>query len=153
MDTLTSVSACRHTTLHITTGHPTEFVDLTERLERLVAQSNVRFGILTVQTLHTTTAVIINEHERQLLADFRALLERIAPDDVAYRHDAAPPRTLAERANGHAHCRALLLPPSVCLTIADGRLRLGRWQRVFLLELDGPRERELSVLIIGEGRP
>jgi thiamine phosphate synthase YjbQ (UPF0047 family) len=58
--------------------------------------------------------------------------------------------TAAERPNGHAHCRALLLPPSACLNVADGRLLLGQWQRVFLVELDGPREREISALLLGE---
>jgi secondary thiamine-phosphate synthase enzyme len=55
-----------------------------------------------------------------------------------------------ERRNGHAHCRALLLGSSVAVNVANGRLQLGRWQRVFLVELDGPRTREVSVLVIGE---
>jgi thiamine phosphate synthase YjbQ (UPF0047 family) len=58
--------------------------------------------------------------------------------------------TDAERPNGHAHCRALLLPSSACLNVNGGRLLLGRWQRVFFVELDGPRERELSVFVISE---
>ena len=58
--------------------------------------------------------------------------------------------TDAERPNGHAHCQALLLPSSACLNVVQGRLRLGQWQRVFFVELDGPRERDLSVLIVGE---
>ena len=55
-----------------------------------------------------------------------------------------------ERPNGHAHCRALLLPTSALLNVAGGRLQLGRWQRIFLVELDGPRIREVSVLAFGE---
>jgi secondary thiamine-phosphate synthase enzyme len=156
MDTLSTVSISRHTTLQFTTRQPTEFIDLTDRLERLVAESGVRTGMLVVQTLHTTMAVIVNEHERRLLVDFQSLLERIAPDDGSYLHDAPERmRTLppTERENGHAHCRALLLPASVTLTIIDGRLRLGRWQRVFLLELDGPQDRQVAALAIGEGRP
>jgi thiamine phosphate synthase YjbQ (UPF0047 family) len=58
--------------------------------------------------------------------------------------------TDTERPNGHAHCRALLLPSSVSLNVASGRLVLGQWQRVFLVELDGPREREISALLLGE---
>ena len=154
MDTLTPASACRYTTIHVTTTQPTEFVDLTDRLERLVADAGFRFGILNVQTLHTTTAVVVNEHEPLLLADFQVLLEAAAPGDGRYRHDDTSVRTVnmtdAERPNGHAHCRALLLPSSACLNVAQGRLRLGQWQRVFFVELDGPRERDLSVLIVGE---
>ena len=74
----------------------------------------------------------------------RPCSRRAAPRDGRYRHDDPAVRTVNltadERPNGHAHCRALLLPTSVCLNIVDGRLQLGRWQRVFFVELDGPRE-------------
>lgn len=155
METLTPVSACRHSTrIRLDTTCPTEFIDLTDRIERLIAGAGLRFGIVNVQTLHTTTAVIVNEHEPLLLADFQSLLEAAAPGDGRYRHDDSSVRsvnlTAVERPNGHAHCRALLLPPSACLNVTEGRLLLGRWQRVFFVELDGPREREISVLIFGE---
>ena len=155
METLTPVSACRHTTrIHVTTSQPTEFIDLTDRLEALVVRAGLRFGILNVQTLHTTTAIVVNEHEPLLLADFQAVLEAAAPGDGPYQHDDVTARTVnltdAERPNGHAHCRALLLSPSACLNVVGGRLLLGRWQRVFFVELDGPRDREISVLIFGE---
>ncbi len=155
METLTPVSACRLTTsMHLTTTHPTEFIDLTDRLQRLVTDAGLRFGIMNVQTLHTTTGVVVNEHEPLLLADFQSLLEAAAPNDGRYQHDDTNTRTVnltdAERPNGHAHCRALLLPSSACLNVVEGRLFLGRWQRVFFVELDGAREREVSVLIFGE---
>lgn len=154
MDTLAATSTVRHTSIHITTLRPTEFIDLTDRLEAIVSGLRIRAGLVNVQTRHTTTAVIVNEHEPGLLADFTALLERSAPAGGAFRHHEAPARsgdtTAAERPNGHAHCRALLLPSSAGLNVAGGRLQLGRWQRVFLVELDGPQERELSVLVAGE---
>jgi secondary thiamine-phosphate synthase enzyme len=155
METLTPASTFRHTSIHVTTRQPTEFIDLTDQLEGLIADAGLRVGILNVQTLHTTTAVLVNEHEPLLLTDFKALLEAAAPVDGRYRHDDATMRTVnvtrAERPNGHAHCRALLLPSTACLNVAQGRLLLGQWQRVFLVELDGPRERNISVLIFGEG--
>jgi len=155
MDTLASHSLCRHSAIRLTTRYATEFIDLTDRLVRLVADSGIGSGLLNVQTLHTTTAIIVNEHEPLLLADFQTLLEGAAPDDGRYRHDDVTVRTVnvsaEERSNGHAHCRALLLAPSVCLNVAGGRLVLGRWQRVFLVELDGPRDREISTLVVGEG--
>ena len=155
MDTLTPVSACRYiTSIRLRTTQPTEFIDLTDRLQRLVADAGLRFGILNVQTLHTTTAVVVNEHEPLLLADFQSLLEAAAPNDGRYQHDDTTTRTVnltdAERPNGHAHCRALMLPSSACLNVTDGRILIGRWQRVFFVELDGPREREVSVLVFGE---
>jgi secondary thiamine-phosphate synthase enzyme len=154
METPTALATPRYTRIRVATSRPVEFIDLTDRLARLVADSAVQAGILSLQTLHTTTAVLVNEHERLLLDDFRDLLDRLAPDDGRYAHDDTSRRAnvaLDERANGHAHCRALLLPTSVALHIADGRLVLGRWQRLFLLELDGPQEREISTLILGEG--
>jgi secondary thiamine-phosphate synthase enzyme len=154
MEMLTPVSACRHTTLRLTTRNPTEFIDLTDRLQRLVAEAGIRSGILNVQTLHTTTGVIVNEHEPLLLSDFRAMLENAAPADGRYRHDDETSRTVnlteGERPNGHSHCRALLLPTSVCLNVVGGWLVLGAWQRVFLVELDGSRDREISVVLFGE---
>ena len=155
METLTPVSVCRRATrIHLTTRHPTEFTDLTDRLEAVVADAGLHFGIVNVQTLHTTTGVVVNEHEPLLLTDFQALLEATAPVDRRYQHDDAAARTVnvtnGERPNGHAHCRALLLPSSACLNVTGGRLLLGRWQRVFFVELDGPRERDISVLVFGE---
>jgi secondary thiamine-phosphate synthase enzyme len=145
-----------HTRISVATAHPTQFVDLTDRLERLVAEAGLLSGVLNVQTLHTTTGVVVNEHEPLLLTDFEALLEATAPFDRRYRHDDASVRTVnltvGERPNGHAHCRALLLPASVCLNVAGGRIVLGQWQRVFFVELDGPRERQISVLAAGEVR-
>jgi secondary thiamine-phosphate synthase enzyme len=145
---------CRHATFQVSTHHPTQFVDLTDRLEQLVADAELRSGLVNVQTLHTTTAVVVNEHEPLLLADFQALLEAVAPGHGPYLHDDPAKRTVnlteGERANGHAHCRALLLPTTACLNVTRGRLRLGRWQRVFFVELDGPRERHLSVAMFGE---
>ena len=156
METLTPAWTCSHVRLHLTTTEPTEFIDLTDRLQRLVTDSGLHFGMVNVQPLHTTMAVVVNEHEPLLLTDFRRLLEVAAPDDGRYRHDDTTVRTVnlvdEERANGHAHCRALLLPSSACLNVTEGRLQLGRWQRVFLVELDGPRDRSVSVLLFGEVR-
>ena len=144
-----------HAHIRIATDHHTQFVDLTERLETLVAQSGIRFGFVNVQSLHTTSAIVVNENEPLLLADFADALERSAPAGALYRHDDVTVRTVNlvanERVNGHAHCRALILGSSACINVVYGRLHLGAWQRVFLVELDGPRDREVSVLILGEG--
>ena len=155
MPTLTSARPRCCTTIRLTTCRDTEFVDLTEPLAGFVAGTGVRVGLLNVQTRHTTTAIVVNEHEPLLLDDFRMCLERIAPRGVNYRHDDMNRRTNVppgEPRNGHAHCRALFLPSSACLNVVDGRLDLGRWQRVFLLELDGPRERQISVVVLGDER-
>ena len=98
----------------------------------------------------------VNENEPLLLGDLLALLERLAPRGaVAYAHDELhrrPDVPADERPNGHAHAKALLLRTAETLNVAAGRLQLGRWQRVLLLDLDGPREREVSLLGMGERR-
>ncbi len=150
-----SLALCGHATFSIATVRPTQFIDITDRVNGLVAASNVRQGIVNVQALHTTTAILVNEHEPLLLADFETMLERTAPAGAVYRHDDRTLRvvnlTPDERTNGHAHCRALFLNPSVCLNVVGGRLMLGRWQRLFFVELDGPRERHLSAIVLGDG--
>jgi len=152
METLTSTPT-RRATFQVATTRPTQFIDLTSRLESLVATTGIRTGLLNVQSMHTTVAVVVNEHEPLLIDDFLRMIQAAAPINGFYRHNDMSVRTVnvtaAERRNGHAHCRALMLPTSACLNIADGRLMLGRWQRVFLVELDGPQERDVTIGVIG----
>jgi secondary thiamine-phosphate synthase enzyme len=129
-----------------------QFIDLTELVAERVRRSGVGHGLVCVQTRHTTTAVVVNENEPLLIEDAKRMLERLVPQDALYGHnelhrrrDPAPD----ESANGDAHCRALLLGSSETLAVADGALQLGRWQRVFLVELDGPRRRTVCVVVMG----
>jgi secondary thiamine-phosphate synthase enzyme len=141
----------------VETTRPTEFVDLTARLERIIAEIGFSIGVVNVQVRHTTAALVVNEQEPLLLADFEDFLAGLAPAAVRYRHDD---RLLGlgrdpadhERRNGHSHCRALLLPSTASLNVMEGRLQLGPWQRVFFVELDGPRDREVSMMLLGEMR-
>jgi secondary thiamine-phosphate synthase enzyme len=153
MELLALESPSNCATFAITTYRRTEFVDLTERIESVIEQAGLRQGVVNIQSLHTTAAIVVNEHEPLLLTDFVALLDRSAPQAGTYRHDDEAQRTVnlspGERANGHSHCQALLLGTSVCLNVVRGRLHLGIWQRVFLVELDGPRRREVSVMAVG----
>ena len=139
----------------IRTTEPIGVVDLTARVEAFLEAAGLEAGWVNVQTRHTTTGICVNEDEPLLLSDLLALLERLSPRGAGYAHDAlhlrpgVPPD---ERPNGHAHAKALLLRTAETLNVADGRLQLGRWQRVLLVELDGPREREVSLLAMGERR-
>jgi secondary thiamine-phosphate synthase enzyme len=153
MHTLSPAFVCHLVTFRVASPGGTAFVDLTERLDRIVAEAGIRVGLLNVSSAHTTTGIVVNEDEPLLLADFEACLERLVPRRATYAHDDLARRIGVgsdEPRNGHAHCRALLLPSSAGLAVANGRLLLGRWQRVFLVELDGPRERELSIVLLGE---
>ena len=145
-----------HSTIRIETQRPTQFIDITPDLEAFVAESGIQSGLLNVQSLHTTAAIVVNEHEPLLLSDVTGLLERLAPVDAVYRHDNITLRTancvLGEPPNGHSHCRALLLGSTAALNVVNGALRLGRWQKVFVVELDGPRTRDVSLLLLGSGQ-
>jgi secondary thiamine-phosphate synthase enzyme len=155
MKTLVFDSVARHVRLRLASNHPTQFIDLTADVESIVAARGAWTGLVLVQTRHTTTAIVVNEHEPLLLRDMAEMLERLAPAGAAYRHDDGLARTAnviaGERRNGHAHCQALLLGTSVVLAVVDGHLQLGHWQRIFLVELDGPQTREVSVLLTGGG--
>ena|SRR3990172_969182 len=139
--------------IHLMTNEAMEFVDITDQVASIIGQSGIRNGIVNVQTLHTTTAILINEHEPQLLQDMKELLDRLAPKQASYRHDDFTVRTVnlvpEEVPNGHAHCRALFLRTSETINVAGGQMDLGRWQRIFFMELDRPKQRTVSVLILG----
>jgi secondary thiamine-phosphate synthase enzyme len=149
-----------HDLLVVPTATSLQFVDLTARVREFVRLSGVTDGVVNIQTRHTTTAIVVNENEPLLLEDLEDLLRRWAPSELHYRHDDLGIRTVnltpGERSNGHAHARALVLGSSETLNIRSGTIRLGRWQRIFLVELDGPRERSVSVTamgLVGSGRP
>ena len=145
-----AVRVCRDL-VHIRTEKPVQFVDLTDLVAERVRRSGVGEGLITVQSRHTTAAVVVNENEQRLLEDFEDLLEGWAPTGRPYGHNdlAARKAPADEKPNGHGHARALLLGVSVCLNIAGGRIDLGRWQSIFLVELDGPRKRTVSVQVLG----
>lgn len=146
--------AVRHHELHLQTDECLQFFDLTATLQQFVRDSKVTQGLLNVQTRHTTTAVIVNENEPLLLEDLKKTLERLAPRAVSYAHDDFTIRTENltpnERPNGHAHCKALFLRSSETLNINHGEIDLGRWQRVFFIELDCARPRTVSLTILGQ---
>ena len=74
METLVPAATCRHERIRVTTELPMEFIDLTDRIEALAAEAGIHAGLVNIQSLHTTTAIVVNEHEPLLLADFAALL-------------------------------------------------------------------------------
>jgi secondary thiamine-phosphate synthase enzyme len=134
-----------------------EFVDLTDDVSQTVEKSQVRNGMALVYSPHTTCAVIINEREEGFIRDFGDLLHGLVPADRDYRHDDMAVRTENltaedhEFPNGHAHCKhALIGSASQAIPIIDGRLQLGQWQRVFLIELDRARDRKVFIQVLGE---
>jgi secondary thiamine-phosphate synthase enzyme len=131
-----------------------EFVDITDEVLAVMERAAIRNGFAVVYSKHTTAAVRINENEPLLLKDMECFLERVAPADAYYNHNDFTVRTVNmtedECPNGHAHCQQLLMGASETVPIMDGCLQMGRWQRIFLVELDHGREREVIVHLVGE---
>ena len=140
-------------TLTIRTIAARQFVDVTGMVAAVVQRSGVSQGWVTAFSKHTTAAVVIQENEPLLLNDFDALLDRLSTAAGTYEHNDLSRRTGEmepdECANGHAHCQHLLLGSGENIPIADGHLDLGHWQRIFLLELDRARHRQLVVQVFG----
>jgi secondary thiamine-phosphate synthase enzyme len=140
-------------TIRIQTRHCLQFIDITDSVHQIVADSGLRNGIANIQSRHTTAAILINENEPLLLTDLKRTLEKLASRKRRYRHDDFSIRTVnmepGELANGHAHCKSLFLRASEIVNVCDGMLDLGRWQRVFFLELDRSRPRSVSVQLLG----
>jgi secondary thiamine-phosphate synthase enzyme len=130
-----------------------EFLDCTDQMQTVLANSGIREGLFNIQSKHTTAAVVVNENEPLLLHDMKRILERTAPQQESYLHNDFNLRTVnmtdQEDRNGHSHCKALFLPTSQMLNVTDGCIDLGKWQRIFLVELDQSKPRSLSVTIIG----
>jgi secondary thiamine-phosphate synthase enzyme len=138
--------------LFATTNSAPEFIDITDDVQGIVAASGAQYGQATIFSGHTTAAIRVNENEPLLLQDMARVVQQLAPIDEEYEHNDFSRRTNVdddECANGHAHCQHLFLSTSETVPIIDGRLALGTWQRIFLIELDRPRERKVLVNIIG----
>lgn len=152
-----AMKACTYT-LNVQSSCSPDFIDITEDVEGCIESSGVTQGIVVVFSKHTTAAVVIQENEPLLLEDFRRLLENIASSDAKYRHNDFDVRTVhmheGECPNGHSHCQHLVLGSSETIPLAEGKMSLGEWQRVFMVELDGEKaeqvgHREVIVQILG----
>jgi secondary thiamine-phosphate synthase enzyme len=139
--------------LEFETAEAPQFIDITEDVIRVVESSLIQFGQVTVYSQHTTAAVKINENEPLLLRDLGRLLRQFAPQNAYYEHNDFTRRTVNmnedECENGHAHCQHLFLGASETIPVIDGRIALGQWQRIFLIELDHARTRRVLVNVMG----
>lgn len=131
-----------------------DFIDLTDQIKEFSIKTGIKNGLINIQSLHTSSALMLNENEPLLLEDIKANLEKIASRDVKYNHDNFDIRTVNvcpdECVNGHAHCKAIHLPANITLNLRDGELQLGQWQRIFFVELDRARPRKIQIQVIGE---
>jgi secondary thiamine-phosphate synthase enzyme len=137
------------------------FYDITEKVKDYAKKSEINYGHILIQPMHTTTGIFLNEGEERLLKDFVNFLSEKAPkgknymhDEIELRRDNCPPD---EPVNGHSHMRAACYSnPSLSLILHDGKVQLGTYQRILFAEFDGPcprkhkSTRKYLVSIIGE---
>jgi secondary thiamine-phosphate synthase enzyme len=140
-------------TISIKTTKQFELIDVTKDVREIVASSGIREGSVCVFAPHTTASIRINHSEPLLFQDIMKLLYRLVPMDISYAHDFFEIRTEIrpdERSNGHAHVKAFLLGSSETIPMTDGKLALGERQSIFFVELDGGRDRRMTIQIQGE---
>ncbi|WP_336359186.1 secondary thiamine-phosphate synthase enzyme YjbQ [Haladaptatus sp. ZSTT2] len=124
--------------LSVETTARVELVDLTDRISGEISPDET--GVCTVFLQHTSAGLLIQENESRLKGDLVGLLESLVPTGGGYGHDELDN-------NADSHLRAALLDSSLSIPVVDGKLQLGTWQSVFLVELDGPRTRSVLVTV------
>jgi secondary thiamine-phosphate synthase enzyme len=135
-------------TITIPTEAPTEFLDITKQIREVVSKHEIQDGVLVLNSLHTTSAVFVNEFQSAIIEDLKGLLDRLVRERAGYRHDD-PRVSDCERGNAHSHLRSMLLGRSVVVGVSNGELSLGRFQSIIFTELDGPRDRSLDIQLMG----
>ena len=137
-------SLTRH--LWFQTTERREFINVTDKIEELVAESGVDEGLCLVNAMHITASVFVNDAESGLLQDFESWLEEIAPHEPLsnYRHN------LTGEDNGDAHLKRTIMGREVVVAITKGQLDFGPWEQIFYGEFDGRRRKRILVKIIGD---
>jgi len=135
-------------TISYKTRERLELINITKDLNEVVKKNGLKAGFLLVQSLHTTTAIFINEFQQALLDDIKKFLERLVGRFDYWRHND-PRISECSRQNADSHLRAMLLGHTLSVPVRNGEIALGGWQSVILAELDGPRERSIQVQVLG----
>ncbi|MBD3210365.1 YjbQ family protein [Candidatus Micrarchaeota archaeon] len=120
-----------------------ELVRITNDVAEVVKNSGVKDGMVLVNPMHITSAVIVNDNEEGLHRDYIRVLEKLVPYDDAYEHNK-------DEDNGAAHIWRQLMAHQVVLPITEGKLDLGPWEQVFYCEFDGKRRKKVLIKVIGE---
>jgi secondary thiamine-phosphate synthase enzyme len=132
------------TKFNISTKGFNDIIDITPQVSKIIRDSKIKEGICLVFVAHSTCALTTIEYEEGLIKDLKRILENIVPMNENYEH--------CKRwgdCNGYAHIRAALMKPCLTLPIENGKLVLGQWQNIVLVDFDNrPREREIIVKII-----
>lgn len=125
-----------------------QLLNITDRINEIVRKSGVRDGLVHLQSLHTTSAVFINEWQDALLHDVKAFFEQMVIREQYYRHND-PEFSDCERKNADSHMRGMLMGQTLCLQVRNASVLLGTWQSIIFAEFDGPRSRSLAIQVSG----
>ncbi len=133
-------------TFRLKTRGSADVIDITARVDEIVAASGISTGVVNVSGRGSTLGITTLEFEPGCVADLRRALERIAPANSDYAHNARWGDD-----NGYAHLRSALVGTARSFPLTNGRLGLGTWQQIVLCDFDDrPRDREITVTVVGE---
>ncbi len=130
--------------IRLTTTEKAEEINITDQVEAIVSESGIQEGIAVVFTGHTTAAIHLNNSDRDLERDFHDLMNELVPDKPTFRHNKGE-----YGRNAHAHIKSLLVGNTTIVPVTKGRVALGQWQAIYFSEFDGPRNRLISVKVMG----
>lgn len=139
----------RHEIFTVATEERLQFMDLTKRMRDILQRHEVKQGLLIINSLHTTTALFINEWQEALLHDIQLLLDRLIKEQEGYRHND-PQYSDCDRSNADSHLRSLLLGRQLSIPVVNGEMSLGTFESIIFAELDGPRERQIQLQVLAE---
>jgi len=130
--------------LWFTTKRKREYINITPDVEKIVAGSAIKEGIVLVSAMHITASVYINDAEQGLIEDIDAWLETLAPFRKDYHHHHTG------ETNGDAHLKSLLMHHECVIPVTGGKLDFGPWQQIYYAEFDGQRRKRVIVKVMGE---
>jgi secondary thiamine-phosphate synthase enzyme len=136
--------------LSVKSKKTTELIRITEEVRKAVEKTDLKDGIVNVFTLHTTTAVTINEDDPKLEEDIARFMVKLVPEEDSYAHHRFFRKDGRMAVNAYSHIRASLLGANVTMPLQDGSVVLGSRQNIYLVELDGPQLRGFAVQVLGE---
>lgn len=139
-----------HHEINIQTREYNAFIRITEDVKKILSESSIRNGVLYVITAHTTTGITVNEGLECLESDLLDMLGEIAPEDGSYAHNRFLREYGAMGNNPTGHLKSHLTGNNCVFPVADGKIKLGKAQEIYLCEFDGPQYRTVNVTIIGE---
>lgn len=130
--------------LYFNTKNKREYINITGEVEKALAESKIKEGMILVSAMHITAGVYVNDAEDGIIADIDEWAEKLAPFRADYRHHKTG------ESNGDAHLKSLLIHHQVIVPVTEGKLDFGPWQQIYYAEFDGRRRKKLIIKILGE---